>query len=65
MELYASTIHYNNAPAIQIACVDRTLSKLAQEQLERFVTASPALLYVLRIEGQKARQVWISENLRA
>jgi two-component system, cell cycle sensor histidine kinase and response regulator CckA len=36
----------------------------AQEQLHRFVVASPVVLYALQIVGNKPQLAWMSENVR-
>ena len=38
--------------------------KRAQEELQRFVSLSPAVLYALRVEDDEIRTVWTSENIR-
>ena len=37
--------------------------KVAYRQFQRFLTASPAFLYLLRITGRETFLVWMSENL--
>ncbi len=41
----------------------KELEEELRSRLQRFLRASPAVLYVLRIEGERVRQEWISENL--
>ena len=41
----------------------KSMEEELRARLQRFLTASPAVLYVLRIEGDRVRQVWISDNL--
>jgi PAS domain S-box-containing protein len=44
--------------------IDITDRKLAQDRVQRFVSASPAVIYALAIDEGGVRPTWISDNVR-